>query len=50
LVQQFKDARADPATATAKRRAIRDQARTEGVYINFQRFLNTPELKCSDRK
>jgi hypothetical protein len=39
LVQQFNDARADPATATAKRRTIRDQARADGVYALFQRLL-----------
>ncbi|KUJ06206.1 uncharacterized protein LY89DRAFT_678976 [Mollisia scopiformis] len=53
LVQQFKQARADPATATEKRRAIRQQARTDGVYSNFQALLNqsapNPELKCSER-
>jgi hypothetical protein len=56
LVQQFKQARADPATATEKRRAIRQQAKTDGVYSNFQALLNqghhstsTPELKCSER-
>lgn len=56
LVQQFKQARADPATATERRRAIRQQAKTDGVYSNFQALLNqghnptsTPELKCSER-
>jgi hypothetical protein len=60
LVQRFKQARADPATATEKRRAIRQQARTDGVYSNFQALLNqggstfhhsapSPELKCSER-
>jgi hypothetical protein len=50
LVQQFKEAEADPTTVKEKRQAIRKEARANGVYFNFQRFLNQPpELKRSDR-
>jgi hypothetical protein len=53
LVQQFKQARADPTTATEKRRAIRQQAKTDGVHSHFQALLQrptpNPELKCSER-
>jgi hypothetical protein len=55
LVQQFRQARADPATATQRRRAIRQQARVENVYSDFQAFLSkqdpsTPELKRSEQR
>ena len=50
LAQQFLDARLDATTLSMNRRAIRNLARAEGVYVNFQRFLNQPtELKRSDR-
>lgn len=52
LVQQFNDARGHP-DATAKRRAIRDQAKEERLHKPFQQLLQQkdplPELKCSDR-
>lgn len=50
LAQQFNNARVDPTTVKEKRQAIRKEARVNGVYINFQRFLNTTELKRSDHK
>jgi hypothetical protein len=55
LVQQFHQARADPATAAETRRALRRQARTEKVYSEFQALLNKQdpsnlELKCSERR
>jgi hypothetical protein len=59
LVQRFKQARMDPATATEKRRGIRQQAKAEGVLPAFQALLKQedptlppphhPELKRSER-
>jgi hypothetical protein len=55
LVQQFKQARSNPITATEQRRAIRQQARAEGLLACFQSLLKqdsstpNPELKCSER-
>jgi len=56
LVQRFKQARVDPRTATDKRRAIRREARAEGLLASFQSLLKQgdppsdpiSELKCSN--
>ncbi|MCJ1360897.1 MAG: hypothetical protein MMC33_010906 [Icmadophila ericetorum] len=55
LVHQFQQAKSNPITATAKRRAIRQQARAEGLLASFQSLLKqdlfnpNPERKCSER-
>ena len=57
LVQRFKQARNNPTTATEQRRAIRQQARAEGLLASFQALLKQgdppsdpiSELKCSER-
>jgi hypothetical protein len=55
LIRQFKQARSNPITATERRRAIRQQARAEGLLASFQSLLKqdlstpNPELKCSER-
>lgn len=57
LVQQFKQARNNPITAAEQRRAIRRQARAEGLLVSFQALLRQAdppsdpisELKCSER-
>jgi hypothetical protein len=55
LVQRFKQARSNPATATEQRRTIRQQARAEGLHVSFQSLLkqdvstSNPKLKCFER-